>query len=87
MKDLREHKFLRKIDLSHNLIEKIEGLHENKDLSCVKLAYNKISIIEGLDNLNIMELDLMGNHISHLTGLNKLPFLRKLNLSSNRIVK
>lgn len=85
--DLSRHKFLRRIDVSHNSVEKIEGLAANKDLQVLKLAHNRITTIEGLDDLNIVELNLMGNQITHLTGLTKLPMLRKLNLSSNRIAK
>ncbi|EGR34220.1 leucine-rich repeats and guanylate kinase domain protein [Ichthyophthirius multifiliis] len=84
--DLSAHKYLKKLDLSHNKITQIQGLSKNDNLSVLKLAFNNIETIENLDDLNILELDLMGNQIQLIQGLKQLIYLRKLNLSCNKIV-
>jgi len=52
---------LKKLNLDNNKIERIEGLNKNSNLAVLKLANNKIEEIENLDNLNLTNLDLMGN--------------------------
>ena len=47
--------FLKRLDISDNQIEKIEGLDKLINLKFLKISYNPISKIEGLDNLVSLE--------------------------------
>ncbi len=61
-------KYIKKIDLSNNLIEYIDGLLELKNLKTIILANNKIYDLENLKYLkslsNLRYIDLSGNEIS-----------------------
>jgi Leucine-rich repeat (LRR) protein len=68
---------VQQIDLSHNLIERIENLQFCYSLEILDLSYNKISTLENavetLGNLKI--LILRHNKITSTLGLEVLPFL------------
>ena len=49
------------------------------------LSYNKICNIECLEGLLIIELNLEGNEITSLQGLDQNPRLSVLNVAKNRI--
>lgn len=54
---------LRWLDLSFNLIEKIEGLGNLTKLTDLSLFSNRITIIEGLDNLNQLNVLSFGQNL------------------------
>lgn len=84
--DLSHHLHLEVLVLSNNNISKIQGLSSLKFLNVLDLSFNKIAKIEGLDGLNVQELNLEGNLIADLSGLDKLPRLSSLNVSKNEIM-
>lgn len=53
----------------------------------LSLRANRISKIENLEGLNMEELSLAHNMLTKITGLDKLPHLRELDLAKNKIVK
>lgn len=68
---------LRWLDLSFNLIEKIEGLENNKELEDLSLYSNCITELSGLDELNKLNVLSVGrNKIDKLD--NMLNYLKKL---------
>jgi Leucine-rich repeat (LRR) protein len=73
------------LNLNNNNIISIKGIETNKNLEILQLNYNKITDIENLDELNLTELHLFGNSIKVIRGLQRLPLLRLLDLSRNRI--
>lgn len=77
---------LRALNLSHNLIEKIEHLDNLVNLNQLFLDSNKISKIEGLEKLTILRiLDLGSNRITKIEGLESLRELTDLRLYCNGI--
>ncbi|MFX1498202.1 MAG: leucine-rich repeat domain-containing protein [Promethearchaeota archaeon] len=77
---------IEKIDLSKNLLSKIQGFEDFLNLKILKLNFNNISDINGLDlcpKLRILELN--NNRISNLNSLKKLKSLEKLSLRNNLI--
>ena len=78
---------LRSLDLSHNIISKIENLEYCINLSYLNLGFNKISNTLDVNFTlgNIRILILKSNGISELDGLDKLYTLEKLDLSENLI--
>ena len=86
MGDMSRHTFLKTLMLAHNKITVATGLSSLQYLNDLDLSFNKLTSIEGLLGLNIQELNLEGNQIESLVGLDKLPRLTSLNISSNRIV-
>jgi Leucine-rich repeat (LRR) protein len=50
------------LDLSFNLIEKIEGLHTLTKLTDLSLFCNKIQVLEGLDNNSELEILSIGEN-------------------------
>uniref|UniRef100_A0A8C6MN69 Dynein regulatory complex subunit 3 n=1 Tax=Nothobranchius furzeri TaxID=105023 RepID=A0A8C6MN69_NOTFU len=75
-----------KLDLFHNLIEKIEGLDSLYNLTWLNLSYNKITKIEGLDGLKKLEvLNLSNNNISRLENMDALQNLSHFLVANNLI--
>ena len=85
MGDLTAHEFLECLVLSENLITKITGLQNLQYLQVLDLSYNRINRIEGLDGLLILELNLAGNHLVDVSGLQGLSRLSVLNIANNHI--
>ncbi|XP_070793151.1 nischarin isoform X5 [Pituophis catenifer annectens] len=87
------------LDLSHNDVPLVENLQVclkmclNDDvfhlynLIHLDLSYNKLSTLEGIHTKigNIKTLNLAGNHLERLSGLNKLYSLVNLDLSNNKV--
>ena len=82
---LQKHPFLECLLVGHNLVKKIEGLSTLSFLQVLDLSDNDINIIEGLDNLPIRELNLSGNNLLTLHGLDQLHELSYLNVSRNKV--
>ena len=87
IQNIEKNPYLKILDLSNNHITKIEGLSSAIFLEELNLAYNNIEIIENLDDLgqSLQKLNLMGNKINKITGLDNLISLIELNLSKNSI--
>lgn len=83
----KKNKYLKKLNLSYNKITTIEKLSENLMLFEINLSFNYIEFINNLDNLNINRLNLCGNKLKDLSGLEKLNKLTHLYLSRNNISK
>ena len=66
---------LLKLNLSHNRIEKIEGLNNCPFLEELNLEKNNISIIEGISHLvQLKKLELGMNKIYNLDGIGPIFF-------------
>jgi Leucine-rich repeat (LRR) protein len=85
IRDLSDHPFLECLLLGKNSITKISGISSLKYLKVLDLSYNSITQIEGLDGLLLEELNLEGNAISSLKGLDQLHRLSALNANKNKI--
>lgn len=79
------------LNLSHNFIGKVDGLHFTflKFLQTLDLSYNKIKILENFTNLNIRELHVQHNEIKEYTrgddGLSSNRNLIMIDISHNCI--
>lgn len=85
MDNVYKHPFLECLLLSSNKITRTIGLESLKFLSVLDLSFNNIKVIEGLDGLLIQELNLEGNQLLTLKGLDKLDRLTTLNAGGNNI--
>ncbi|XP_068233167.1 dynein axonemal assembly factor 11-like isoform X2 [Palaemon carinicauda] len=78
---------LRILLLQGNLISKIENVHRLRDLEYLNLALNNIEEIEGLEKCeSLTKIDFTANFITHLTSLTSLqdlPYLKELYLVGN----
>jgi Leucine-rich repeat (LRR) protein len=83
--DISRHIFLETLSLRSNQIECISGLNQLRYLQVLDLSYNRVKKIEGLDGLLISELNLEGNRLVTISGLEKLSRLSALNISNNQI--
>jgi len=83
---LKHHNFLEILLLKNNNISIIEELIDLKFLKVLDLSYNNISKIQGLNSASIRELNLSGNQITDLNGLQDLPNLTSLNVENNCIM-
>jgi Leucine-rich repeat (LRR) protein len=83
---LAEFRNLRFLDLSTNLLSRIEGLAALGNLQILRLSRNRITKIENLDALvSLNALDLSMNHILYIEGLERLESLQLLYLYGNQI--
>ncbi|XP_053060674.1 centriolin isoform X3 [Acinonyx jubatus] len=76
------------LNLSYNIIGKMEKMDKLVKLRELNLSYNKICKIEGIENMhNLQKLNLAGNEIEHIPIWlgKKLKSLRILNLKGNKI--
>ncbi|KAI9473899.1 MAG: hypothetical protein EXX96DRAFT_322695 [Benjaminiella poitrasii] len=76
------------LNLSSNLLIDIPAaLASLYNLSCLNLSHNMISFATGVNTVlgNIQELDLRGNRLTVLAGLDRLWALEKLDVRDNRI--
>lgn len=72
------------LELSGNLLEKIEGLERLERLKYLDLSRNKIGEIEGLEgNKELVVIRLGQNRIRTAAGLEHLQRLKRLDLSAN----
>uniref|UniRef100_A0A3Q3NL64 Dynein regulatory complex subunit 3 n=1 Tax=Labrus bergylta TaxID=56723 RepID=A0A3Q3NL64_9LABR len=77
---------LDRLDLSNNLIEKIEGLDRLLNLTWLNLSYNKLEKIEGLESLRKLEvLTLSNNRISVIENMDTLEKLTLFCIGNNLI--
>ena len=75
---------LEALELSGNLIERVEGLERLERLKYLDLGYNRIGGIEGLQgNAELVEIRLGHNRIRSAAGLEHLQRLKRLDLGSN----
>ena len=79
--------FLKTLILDSNNIQQIEGLKSNRCLRVLSLNGNNIDTIENLDDLHLEELYLQQNRLRKITGLERLPNLKTLDISKNQISK
>jgi hypothetical protein len=76
---------IEEIDLSHNLINHLDGIQRFSNIRRLKLNNNKIYNIEMLNNLELLQdLSLRNNLISNAETTISLPNLEFLDLSGNR---
>ncbi|EPB91021.1 hypothetical protein HMPREF1544_02090 [Mucor circinelloides 1006PhL] len=76
------------LNLSSNLLIDIPAaLASLYNLSCLNLSYNMISFTTGINTVlgNIQALDLRGNRLTVLAGLDRLWALERLDVRDNRI--
>ncbi|KAI7904725.1 uncharacterized protein BX663DRAFT_530203 [Cokeromyces recurvatus] len=76
------------LNLSSNLLIDIPAaLASLYNLSCLNLSYNMISFTTAVNTVlgNIQELDLRGNRLTVLAGLDRLWALERLDVRDNRI--
>lgn len=76
------------LNLSSNLLIDIPAaLASLYNLSCLNLSHNMISFTTGINTVlgNIQELDLRGNRLTVLAGLDRLWALERLDVRDNRI--
>lgn len=79
---------LKWLDLSFNLIEKIEGLDNLRELEDLSLFQNRIRVLEGLDNLeNLNVLSVGSNFLSKLEESVMYLFKLRNNLEVLKINK
>ena len=78
---------LRFLDLSGNIICKMENLHALHHLRILNLAENKIKKLEHFDTLTSLErLNMTGNCIEHIpSGIQKLRYLMSFRIERNQI--
>jgi len=82
----KENSNLEELDLSINVISKIDGIENLSKLTNLKLNRNQIDEISGLEKLqNLKALDLSNNKITEIKGIEKLINLKKLTLKNNQI--
>ena len=73
------------LDLSFNVIRKIEHLEKLTKLQTLYLVSNKISVIENLNFDSLVYLELGDNRIRDISGLEGVPNLTCLWLGKNKI--
>lgn len=75
------------VDLSHNLIERIENLQFCYNLSSLDLSFNRIRSVHSSVHFlgNLKSLMLRGNGLSSTLGLEKLLGLERLDLRENSL--
>lgn len=78
---------LERLDLSHNLIARIENTEHCYNLSYLNLGHNRIEAVNAINLVlgNVSVLILRDNWLSSMLGLEKLFNLRRLDLSNNRL--
>ncbi len=77
------------MDLSYNIISKIEYCQYCYQLSRLNLSFNRISSLEDIHFWlgNIRTLILRNNQISSTEGIQRLIAIEELDLSHNQIVQ
>jgi len=85
LRDLSSHSHLECLLLSNNGIAQIQGLSSLRYLQVLDLSYNALTKIENLQGLLLQELNLEGNSLKRVDGLDELPRLSVLNVSGNSI--
>jgi len=79
---------LRELNLSDNMIERIEGLDRMTKLRELNLSTNRISNIRGLDQMSTLhKLILNHNNIGWIEGLDQMTVLQSLELNDNLITR
>ena len=78
---------LERLDLSHNIILRIENLSGCPHLDSINLGFNSIASVARLFEVlgNVRSLNLSNNRIQYTAGLEKLLALEHLDLSANLI--
>jgi hypothetical protein len=78
---------LERLDLSHNLIARIENTEHCYNLSYLNLGHNRIEAVNAINLVlgNVSVLILRDNMLSSMLGLEKLFNLRRLDLTNNRL--
>lgn len=79
---------LERLDLSHNLISRIENSEHLYRLSYLNLGHNLLTSVANVNLVlgNVTALVLRENQLVSLLGLEKLFNLRRLDLTANRLV-
>ncbi|KAL4508663.1 hypothetical protein ABPG73_006049 [Tetrahymena malaccensis] len=78
---------IEKIDLSGNMLQKIQNLNSFKSLVYLNLSYNRIQVIENIEMLvNLQYLNLSNNNIKEIpSSIERNAQIQHLLLSSNNI--
>ena len=78
---------LRFLDLSGNIIRKMENIHTLRNLRILNLAENQIGKLENFEYLTSLErLNMTGNNIEHIpVEIQKLQYLVSLRLERNKV--
>ena len=75
------------LNLSHNNIASLNGIHQLNNLTSLVLNDNQINDMLWLINLRgVPILNLSNNNITNVQPLTHMPHVRNLNLSNNRII-
>jgi Leucine-rich repeat (LRR) protein len=85
LNSLSNHPFLEVLVLNNNCIDSISGISELKFLRVLDLSFNSITSISGLDGAQVIELNLQGNQIADLSGIETCSKLSSLNISKNNV--
>ncbi|KAJ0015560.1 hypothetical protein NQD34_009180, partial [Periophthalmus magnuspinnatus] len=85
MRDLSEFSSLSKLTLDNNNFSEICGLEPCVKLTHLSLANNKISRISSVDKAPLIQLNLSGNKLTRIEGLENQLNLQVLDLSHNQI--
>ena len=82
---LAHHPFLEVLMLSNNSISEIQGLSSLKFLQVLDMSHNSIASLAGLEGLNVREINLQGNRLADISGLETCAKLSSLNISKNQV--
>lgn len=85
LKGLVDHPYIECLLLGHNSISSMEGLMPLRNLQVLDLSFNDLSSVGHFNGLQIQELNLRGNSICDLNGIEELPRLRSLDIRSNQV--
>lgn len=87
MKGVSQCKFLKKLNLSRNLIDKIDYIQNSEVLDHLNLSGNFISEIAGLgSNKKLKTLELSDNKITKIEGIKHLELLTHLSIENNLLI-
>eukprot|EP00033_Pygsuia_biforma_P002816 GCRY01003110.1.p1 GENE.GCRY01003110.1~~GCRY01003110.1.p1 ORF type:complete len:314 (+),score=16.49 GCRY01003110.1:180-1121(+) len=81
---LKNHAFLRELNLDDNHLTSLEGFVGASSLRTLSVKNNNIHSLKGLENLQLRKLNLEGNCISSLEFIDTLTKLTHLNLNNQR---
>lgn len=85
-KDLKNVQNVREIDLSRNLLTKIENLSPLKQLETLDLSSNRIEVLENIEfSQKITKINASDNRIHSIFVKNPIQSLKYLNMSKNII--
>lgn len=85
IRDLKSHRFLRELDISHNQIQTLgKGLLKLRSLKKLNLSYNKLRAIQGLP-VSLKKLDVSHNALIDCEYLARCYELEELAVDTNKM--